>query len=127
MAGYNCTNEYKAGTTSTCPDLLSRKQDDADKCQEDLTDEVDLDVNDNTFEVNVIDSNQFEPKEFASCEIPFENSLVKPDESLPGLDMVSEQNKDDEIVYFKTILVYGEPSKELQQRYLVTDGVLYFT
>ena len=38
MAGYNCTIEYKAGTTNTCADLLSRKPDDADKCQEDLTD-----------------------------------------------------------------------------------------
>ena len=46
---------------------------------------MDLDVNDNTFKVNVIDSNQFEPKEFASCEIPFEDSLMKPDECLPGL------------------------------------------
>ena len=126
MAGYNCTIEYIAGTTNTCADLLSRKPDDADKCQEDLTDEVDLDVNDNTFEVNVIDSNQFEPKEFASCEIPFEDSLVKPDECLPGLDMVNEQNKDDEIVEFKTILVHGEPSKEVQRRYLVIDEVLYY-
>ena len=76
MAGYNCTIEYIASTANTCAVLLSRKPDDADKGQEDLTDEVDLDVNDNTFEVNVIDSNQFEPKEFTSYEIPFEDSLV---------------------------------------------------
>ena len=48
----------------------------------------------NTFEINVIDSNQFQSKEFASCEIPFEDSLVKPDKCLPGLYMVSEQKKD---------------------------------
>ena len=126
MAGYNCTIEYTAGTTYTCADLLPRKPDDADKCQEDLTDEVDLDVNDNTFEVNVIDSSQFEPKEFANCKIPFEDSQVKPDECPPGLNMVNEQNKGDEIVEFKTILAHGEPSKEVQQRYLVIDEVLYY-
>ena len=39
--------------------------------------------------------------------------------------MVSEQNKDDEIVEFKTILIHGEPSKEVKRRYLVIDEVLY--
>ena len=65
--------------------MLSRKADNADKCQDDLTEEVHLDVNDNSFEVNVKDSNLFEPKEFAGCEISFEDFLVKPDECLPGL------------------------------------------
>ena len=45
MAGYNCTIEYIAGTTNTWADPLSKKPDDADKGQEDLTDKVDLDVN----------------------------------------------------------------------------------
>ena len=37
MIGYNCRIEYIAGKTNTCVDLLSRKPDDADKGQEDLT------------------------------------------------------------------------------------------
>ena len=126
MAGYNCTIEYIAGTTNICADLLSRKPDDANKCQEHLTDEVDLDVNDNTFEVDVKDSNQFEQKEFENCEILFENFLVKSDECLPGLNMDNEKNKDGEIVEFKTILVHDEPRKEVQRRFLVIDGVHYF-
>lgn len=55
IAGYSCTIEYIAGTTNTCADLLSRRPDVADRCHEaNLTE---LDVNDNIFEVNVINSN----------------------------------------------------------------------
>ena len=127
MAGYNCTIEYIAGTTNTCADLLSRRPDEPGRCQEEnLTEELDLDVNDNTFQVDVINSNEFEPKKFASCDVPFDDSLVKPDDCLPGLDMISEQNKDDELLELKTILVHGEPSKEVQRRYLVVDNVVYY-
>ena len=127
MAGYNCTIEYIAGTTNTCADLLSRRPDEPGHCQEEnLTEEFDLDVNDNTFQVDVINSNEFEPKKFASCDVPFDDSLVKPDDCLPGLDMISEQNKDDELLELKTILVHGEPSKEVQRRYLVVDNVVYY-
>ena len=83
-------------------------------------------MNDNTFQVDVINSNTFEPKKFASCDVPFDDSLVKPDDCLPGLDMISEQNKDDELLELKTILVHGEPSKEEQRRYLVVDNVVYY-
>ena len=93
---------------------------------ENLTEEAALDVNDNTFEVNVINSNQIEPKEFASCDIPFEDSLVKLLECLPGFDMVSEQGKDDELLELKTILVHGEPIKEVRRSNLVIDGILYY-
>ena len=127
MAGYNCTIEYIAGTTNICADLLSRRPDEPGRCQEEnLTEELDLDVNDNTFQVDVINSNEFEPKKFASCDVPFDDSLVKPDDCLPGLDMISEQNKDDELLELKTILVHGEPSKEVQRRYLVVDNVVYY-
>ena len=127
MAGYNCTIEYIAGTTNTCADLLSRRPDEPGHCQEEnLTEELDLDVNDNTFQVDVINSNEFEPKKFASCDVPFDDSLVKPDDCLPGLDMISEQNKDDELLELKTKLVHGEPSKAEQRRYLVVDNVVYY-
>ncbi len=66
MAGYNCEIEYIAGTTNTCADMLSRKPDDPAQPQvpeeAGMEDEVVLDVNDNAFEVNVIDSTQFDPR-----------------------------------------------------------------
>ena len=127
MAGYNCTIEYIAGTTKTSADLLSRKLDEPGHCQEEnLTEELDLDVNGNAFKVDVINSNEFEPKKCASCDVPFDDSLVKPDDCSPGFDMICKQNKDDELLELKTILVHGEPYKEVQHRYLVVHNVVYY-
>ena len=62
MSGYNCSIEYIEGATNTCADLLSRHPDKVNGTQN-SDEEVDkdqtvLDVNDNLFEVNVLDSNQ---------------------------------------------------------------------
>ncbi len=130
MAGYNCNIEYIAGPTNTCADLLSRLPDvprDMETPLETSTEEdVVLDVNDNTFEIDVIDSNQFEPKEFASCELPFDDLLTKPVDCLPGFDMVAEQSKDDELQALKTSIVHGEPSKDTQKKHIVVDDTLYY-
>ena len=79
MPGYNCSIEYIEGTTNTCADLLSRHPDKVNETQN-SDEEVDgdqtvLDVNDNLFEINVLDSNQFDPKSFASCNLPDEESF----------------------------------------------------
>ena len=71
MSGYNCSIEYIEGTTNTCADLLSRHPDKVNETQnsdeETDKDQTVLDVNDNLFEINVLDSNQFDPKSYASC------------------------------------------------------------
>ena len=109
MAGYNSRIQYIASTTNTCANLLSRRPDIADMVSDELKkeDEVPLHINGNTFQVNVIDSNQFDPKEFASCGVPFNDSLMGPNQCLPGFDMVSEKNKHDEILEL-TILKHSE-------------------
>ena len=63
-------------------------------------DDVVLDVNNNLFEVNVLNSSQFEPKSYASCDLPEKDTLEKSDFSdftKIGLDMKHEQSRDDEI------------------------------
>ena len=83
MSGYNCSIEYIEGATNACADLLLRHPDKVNETQN-SDEEVDkdqtvLDVNDNLFEINVLDSNQFEPKSFASCNLPDEESFEKCD------------------------------------------------
>ena len=95
MSGYNCSIEYIAGPTNTCADLLSRHPDNIQKASdiqnsEDVEDQTALDDNDNLYEVNVIDSNQFDPKTFASCELPTNDLFEKcdcSDFSKVGFDM----------------------------------------
>ena len=87
MSGYNCSIEYIEGTTNTCAGLLSRHPDKVNETQnseEEVEEEVELDqtvldVNNNLFEINVLDSNQFDPKSFASCNLPDEGSIEKCD------------------------------------------------
>ena len=66
--------------TKTCADLLSKHPDNVQKASdiqnsEDVEDQTVLDVNANLYEVNVTDSNQFDPKSFASCELPTNDSF----------------------------------------------------
>jgi hypothetical protein len=60
IAGYNCKVEYVAGTDNSVADLLSRMPSSA------MThDEIDCDpdINDNTYEINVLNSNRFCPND----------------------------------------------------------------
>ena len=100
---------------------MSRKPDDGVAGEPELlfdNEEVELDVNDNTFEVNVLNSNEFEPKEFAKCDVPIDDPLEKPKDCFPELDMMKEQAKDDELLELKTILVHGVLEKKFRENIL---------
>ena len=137
MSGYNCSIEYIAGTTNTCADLLSRHPDSIKKNSELTdkhdsnkgTDEKELDVNENLFQINVLDSNQFEPRNFASCEVPNEESFEKCDCSdfiKVGLDMKLEQTRDEEISEIRSMVTSGKENKDVQKHYLLVDNLVYY-
>ena len=65
--------------------------------------DVSLDVNDNSYQVNVLDSTNFDPKAYASCELPQEDSLQKPETlDLKDFDMYKEQSKDDDLMTLRS-------------------------
>ena len=105
MAGYNCTVEYIAGTENTCADLLSRKPDGGHTEAE--AEPFEGDINDNTFEVDVINSNEIDPKQFASYEVADNPEKEAPTWDLTDVDMTVEQAKDKEIVDIKICLETG--------------------
>ena len=131
MSGYNCTIEYIAGVTNTCADLLSRHPDNVKKTSDNLNDkesedQVVLDVNDNLFEINVLDSSQFEPKTFASCDLPYADSFEKCDCSdfrKSGFDMTVEQTRDEDVSEIRSMIFNGKESKNVQKHYLVIDDL----
>ena len=133
MSGYNCCIEYIEGATNTFADLLSRHPDKVNGTQN-SDEEVDkdqtvLDVNDNLFEINVFDSNQFDPKSFASCNLSDEELFEKCDCSdfrKGGFDMKVEQSKDDDISEIRSMILSGQESKDVQKHYLLVDGLVYF-
>lgn len=127
MAGYNCRIEYIEGTTNTCADLLSRHPDNVGLDKERKEDEIVLDINDNSYQVNVLDSSQFDPKTYASCTLPEKDSLEKFETSdFKDFDMCAEQSKDDELVSLKLKIDSGDPGKDKQKHYLIIDNLLYY-
>lgn len=136
MSGYNCTIEYIAGTTNTCADLLSRHPDNVsvnklpeNKTVEKVEDDVILDVNDNLYEVNVLDSSQFESNSFASCDLPERDSLEKSDFSeftKVGYDMKLEQSRDEDIAEVRSMIFSSKETKDVQKHYLLVDDLVYY-
>ena len=128
MAGYNCRIEYIQGTTNTCADLLSRHPDNVGLEKERDEQDVSLDVNDNSYQVNVLDSTNFDPNSYASCELPHEDSLQKPETlDLKDFDMYNEQSKDDDLMTLKSQVENGgDPGKNNQRHYLIVDKLLYY-
>ena len=123
MSGYNCSLEYIPGTENTCADLLSRKPD-INHVESD--EPFILDINDNTFEVGAINSNELDPKQFATCKVPEEEKPAIPIVDLMGLDLAAEQVKDSEILELKMILKHGEPTQAVKRRYIVENDILYY-
>ena len=124
ISGYNCNIEYIPGMENTCVDLLSRKPDTDDSPDEKAL--LEPDINDNTFEVGAINSNQFNPKHFAGCNLPAKEGVDVPDSDFKKLDMALEQSKDKTIIELKTLLEQGEPRKAVKRRCILENGLLYF-
>ena len=127
MAGYNCKVEYIEGKTNTCADLLSRHPENVGFEKDRLEDDVDLDVNDNIYQVNVLDSSNVDPRTYASCNLPEKDSIEKCDLSdFKDFDMSVEQSKDDELMSLKSKIDSGDFGKDKQKHYLVVENLLYY-
>ena len=88
-----------------------------------------LDVNDNLYEVNVIDSNQFAPKTFASCELPNDDSFEKCDcsgFSKVDFNMKIEQTRDYDISDIRSMILNGKESKDVQKHCLLIEDMVYY-
>ena len=94
---YNCTINYIPGPQNVMADLLSRLPEGDNQVSESKEDSVEPEINDNTLEINAINSSRFNPKQFASYQHPARKELEKPDTQLEGFDMVGEQEKDPEL------------------------------
>ena len=67
MTGYSCSVEYIPGTENTCADLLSRTP---DINHVETEEQFVFDINDNAFEVGMINSNEIDPKQYGNCKVP---------------------------------------------------------
>ena len=125
LSPYNCSIEHIKGTDNTIADMLSRvprlKSDKKEAEQPHSSDEVEIDIPDHTYQVNLLDSNKFAPKQFASY-VP----VTEQYEGLgldPGLDMKAEQLADPEI--HKIIDQLKKGKAKLKNKFILDNGVLH--
>ena len=84
IAGYNCIIQYLKGKDNACTDLLSCAVD----ASEDNEDPP-VDTDDRSYLVSAINSNRFEPKQFASYKND-NTSMTYERPTLTGIDMIGE-------------------------------------
>ncbi|KAK6173844.1 hypothetical protein SNE40_017230 [Patella caerulea] len=121
ISAYNCKIEYLSGKQNVIADFLSRMP--TQFQEEEL---LNSEVNDNTLEINAINSNQFEPREFAKCTVDLGNNdnTVKPP-PLEGYNMIEEQVKDKDIVNIIAQLRSNKPCAS-NNKYLLMQDVLHY-
>ena len=125
IAGYNCYIQYIAGKDNTIADLLSRLPDNNENIHhESISEESMLDISDKSYEVNAINSNEFNPSKFVSCNFKENDHLEKPD-SL-GYDMIAEQARDPELSQLKAQIEQGQANRCLQRKHIILEGILYY-
>lgn len=124
ISGYNCKIEYISGVQNTCADLLSRSPPYAENQEDDG--EVEVDVSDKVFEINTFNSNQFNPKHFASCEYQNEEKATTPIKKIGEFDMSVEQQKDPSIQFIFKQLQSGKDNKLVQKRFIIIDQIVYY-
>ncbi|MCG8078877.1 MAG: DDE-type integrase/transposase/recombinase [Candidatus Thiodiazotropha taylori] len=124
IAGYNCKVEYLKGSENTCADLLSRLQQNVGLSQEEDS-AYEPEINANTYEIGAMNSNKFQPKDYARCNYKPPDSLEKPTLG-DDIDIVIEQSKDDDLMTVKLSLQNDKASKTVQQKHIIIDNVLYY-
>lgn len=130
IAGYNFKVEYITGTSNSCADLLSGVPTNSPEMTivgdaRSADDSVDFD--DRAFEISMLNSNKFNPRKYASCNLDENDDLVIPELDLPGeLDMKKEQQQDEIILSLKKRLQSDTATKTEQSKHVIIDGLVYY-
>ena len=120
LAAYNCTIQHIKGTDNTIADMLSRAPTSGDTV-EPMT-EPEIEIPDQTYHIQTLNSGKFEPKQFAS----FAHKQEELEDLSLGadVDMAAEQDKDAEIVKIKADLTTKRKGKA--SKYMTHNGILYY-
>ncbi|KAK3097609.1 hypothetical protein FSP39_011373 [Pinctada imbricata] len=128
IAGYNCKIEYVKGEDNHCADLLSRIPH-PKTSQRSKKSDNEPDIDDRTFEIGVINSNEFNPRDFANCHVEDHNEVTKAISDLPEeFNLKEEQEKDQDVVKLKNRLRKGTATKAEQTHYFEDkkEGLFYY-
>ena len=124
ISAYDCELQYIRGVKNTCADMLSRiSHVDEEADTGPLKQE---DAHDHTLQINCINTNQIDPRQFINAQTPVNNHVERPVLNKTDINMSHEQMKDDELRRIKEQLLNNEASKTTYTKYLVMDDILYY-
>jgi hypothetical protein len=131
IAGYNCQIEYIPRTENTCADLLSRTPQTTEPRETHIESEShdDPDVHGNALEINFINSNAINPKEFVRYDLDEPDIPVKPQIRLSEdteVNIADEQAKDPELNRIIHPFRQGNIKKSTSNKHLIVDDILYY-
>ena len=124
LSGYNCKVEYIKGVQNTCADLLSRTSQSSESRAEEV--QYEPDITDKTFEINAINSNEFDPKTFVNCSMEKTDTIRLPFSKTTTVDLTEEQKKDEEVRKLLLQLRSGDAQKSIQESHMIVEDVLYY-
>ncbi|VDI78046.1 Hypothetical predicted protein [Mytilus galloprovincialis] len=123
ITGYNCKIQYIPGPQNVCADFMSRLP--SDEKPNENPDPY-PDISDNTYEVNVINSNRFHFTDYANNDKLVEDIPEKENFQFKEFDMSIEQMKDKTLRELKEQLVGDKVPEAVQNKYIIIDDILYY-
>ncbi|XP_046368484.2 uncharacterized protein K02A2.6-like [Haliotis rufescens] len=115
-----------AGKNNTCADLLSRGKSNTDNGCGPNEEDIEIDRPDNSLRIEALNPTKFNPKNFASCDLPIPEASSLPRRMEMDIDMQKEQDRDENITSIKEQLEKGHGDKSHLKRYLVINDLLYY-
>ena len=127
IGGYNAKIEYIAGKKNVCADLLSHMPGlDKEGILERTNGPIkELNIDDRTFEINLVNSNQMDTTMPGMYNI-VQDTLTKNELKVDGFDIVKEQEKDEILLDLKNRLQKGDVTSADYSKYVVLDDTLYY-
>ena len=122
IAGYNCEIVHLPGKDNVVADLLSRSS-----TAVVLEDTGTVTVDERAFQVNVINSNKFNPKDFAAHKPQGKSDSKEYDRpTIRDFDMAIEQKTDEELSRLRKRLDTGKASKSEQMKHMIDQDIVYY-
>ena len=125
IAGYNCQIGNVPGPQNVLADLLSRLPEETGMTATEQREE-EIEGNDNAFQIGVINSNEIEPKQFASLTAEDSPKEILEEIQFEGFDMHVEQNKHPDLILIRKQMQAENGPKLVKRKYILIDEVLYF-
>ncbi|CAG2232916.1 Transposon Ty3-G Gag-Pol polyprotein,Retrovirus-related Pol polyprotein from transposon opus,Retrovirus-related Pol polyprotein from transposon 297,Retrovirus-related Pol polyprotein from transposon 17.6,Transposon Ty3-I Gag-Pol polyprotein [Mytilus edulis] len=125
IASYNCKIEWLAGTDNTIADYLSRRPP-GQEGNQNQNETIEVDISDKAFQINTLNSNEFNPKDFASCDYKEDDQLSVKECTIPGYDMKIEQSLDVELSEIINQINTGKASRSVDNKHIIINDILYY-